>query len=83
MIIMHLNWMTFNRYPSLSLKVHLVEVLFPHFFRPYRTCGLKEPICQGRLAMIYVGNDAEVASELLTHMGNGSTTLTLNHTVWR
>ncbi len=46
---------------AFSLQVHGVEHLLPHLTRTDRPGPLQEAVGQGRLAMVDVGDDAEVA----------------------
>jgi hypothetical protein len=54
-----------DRDPLLALEVHRVEDLAGHLPRVDRVGHLEEPVRQGRLAVVDVGDDREVAQALL------------------
>ena len=56
-----------NRDPALALEVHLVEHLFGHLAGRDRPGDLKQPVCECALAVVDVGNDAEIADAGLLH----------------
>ena len=58
--------------PRSPLEIHRVEHLCSHLTIRYRSGPLQEPVGQGRLPVVDVGNDAEVAnSRLGAHGGSG------------
>ena len=56
--------------PALALEVHGVEQLLPHLALLDGAGGLDQPVGQGGLAVVDVGDDAEVADAGLGHGGN-------------
>ena len=56
--------------PALALEVHRVEQLLAHLALLDRAGGLDEPVGEGRLAVVDVRDDAEVADAGLGHGGN-------------
>ena len=57
----HANVLRLDGDATLSLEIHGVEVLSLHVARLNRTCHLKDAVGEGRLAMVNVGNDREIA----------------------
>jgi hypothetical protein len=53
--------LSFNRYPSLSLKVELIEELRLHLTSLKRTGRLKNTIRQSRLTVVNVSDDAKIS----------------------
>lgn len=58
--ILHLNRMTLDRDPALTLQVHVVQRLLLQLAIAHCTGLLKEAVCQGAFPVINVGDDAEV-----------------------
>ncbi len=58
---LHACWLHLDSDAALALEVHFVEHLITHFTRLNRAGAFKEPIREGRLAVINMGDDAEVA----------------------
>ena len=52
---------------ALALQVHSVQVLLAHLALGHRMGEIQEPIGQGRLAVVDVRHDAEVADKGLIH----------------
>ena len=46
--------------PPLPLDIHIVEILFLHVTRCDESGLLNQPVGQCRLAVIYMGNNAEI-----------------------
>ena len=63
----HPHRRSFNGNPLLPLQVHLVEELLLHLAGVNGAGELQEPVCQGGFAVVYVGDDAEVADVPLIH----------------
>ena len=63
------NGLCLDRYPPLPFQIHGVEHLFTHVPLADRAGQLQEAVGQGRLAMVDVGNDGEVANARL--IGHG------------
>ena len=58
--------------PPLPFEVHAVEVLLAHLPRGHRVGQLQHPIGQRGLAVVDVGDDAEVADVGLIHVVGAS-----------
>jgi hypothetical protein len=56
----------------LTLEIHRVEHLGLHLACLERAGELQEAICQGRLAMVDVGDDREIPNETLIHQESGA-----------
>ncbi|MNZ45695.1 hypothetical protein D3C78_635260 [compost metagenome] len=56
---------------AFTLQVHGIEYLGFHFTRSQATAHLNEAVGQGRLAMVNVGDDGEIAD--MTQITHGST----------
>ena len=55
---------------ALALDIHGIQHLLAHLARGQAAAGLDQAVGQGRLAMIDMGDDGEVADELLIeHLG--------------
>ena len=67
MVVLHPHRLGLDGDTSLPLQVHLVKVLLHH--RPSGNCagGLQKAVGQGGLAVVYVGDDAEVADKARVH----------------
>lgn len=63
--------MGFDGDPALALEVHGVKYLRFHLARGEATAHLDETVGQGRLAMVNVGDDGEIAD--MTQITHGST----------
>ena len=61
-----------DRDPALALEIHRVEDLLPHVPLGDRAGQLEDAIGQRRLAMVDVGDDAEVSDQILLHSGHRS-----------
>ena len=59
-----------DRDPALALEVHRVEHLRLHFRRVDRPGDLEDPVGQGRLAVVDVGDDREVADVVHGRVGS-------------
>ena len=55
------NVLRLDRDASFTLEVHRVEILSLHVARLNSACHLKDAVREGRLAMVNVGNDREIA----------------------
>ena len=55
----------------LALEIHGVEHLGLHLAGLERAGELEEAICQGRLAVVDVGDDREITNETLIHQDCG------------
>lgn len=62
---LHLNGMTLNGDATFAFQIHIVEHL--PFGNLYGSGALQKPVGKGRLAVINVGYDAEVAYFVLVH----------------
>jgi hypothetical protein len=51
----------FDRDPSLAFDIHRIEILGSHFPRVNRATELEQAVRQGGLAMVDMGDDAEIA----------------------
>src|SRR5690349_14100544 len=56
---------------GLPLEIHRVEDLGLHLARLEGAGELEEAICQGRLAVVDVGDDREISNETLIHQDCG------------
>ena len=56
-----------DRDPALALEIHRVEDLRFHFARLQRTGHLQEPVREGGLAVVDVGDDGEISDKTLIH----------------
>jgi hypothetical protein len=61
-----------DRDPALALEIHRIEHLGFHLALLERAGHLEETVRQRRLAVIDVGDDREVAYELLIHLAGDS-----------
>ena len=52
---------------ALALQVHLVHELLRHVTGADGSRDLQDAVCQGGLAVVYVGNDAEIADSISVH----------------
>src|SRR5262249_25483407 len=68
--IAHPYGVQLDRDAALALEIHGVEELLPHLPLLDRPGGLDETVREGRLAVIDVGDDAEVTDARLRHGGN-------------
>ena len=59
--VVHPGGLELDRDPPLSLQFHVVEELLLHVPIGHRARVLQQAISQRRLAVVDVGNDAEVA----------------------
>ena len=59
--VVHAGGLELDRDAPLPLQIHVVEELVLHVAVGDRARVLEQPVGQGRLAVIDVGNDAEVA----------------------
>ena len=57
----HANVLGLNGDATLSLEIHGIEILSLHVARLNRACHLEDAVGEGRLAMVNVGNDREIA----------------------
>ena len=61
-LVVHPGGLEFDRDPPLPLQVHVVQELVLHVPVGHGARVLQQPVGQGRLAVVDVGNDAEVAN---------------------
>ena len=66
-LVGHAHGARLDRDALLALQVHGVQDLGLHLARLNRVRGLQQPVGEGRLAVVNVGNDAEVANVVLGH----------------
>lgn len=71
--VLHLDRLQFDGDATLALQIHLIEELFLHLALLDRLGQLQQAISQGRLAMVNMGDDAEIADVFLTHSLGSST----------
>ena len=69
LFVFHLNGMAFNSYATLPFQVHIIKDLFLQIAFGNCTGHFKQPVRQGTLPMINMGDDAEV-SYVLDGMGH-------------
>ena len=60
-LVIEPNALEFDRDTPLAFDVHRIEVLGSHFPRVDRATQLEQAVRQGGLAMVDVGDDAEIA----------------------
>ena len=60
-LVVHAGGLKLDRDPPFSLQLHVVEELFLHVPIGHRAGVLQQPISQRRLAMVDMGNDAEIS----------------------
>jgi len=65
--IQHPHSRSLDRHAALALQVHVIEHLLLHLTLRHRAGELQQAVGQRALAMINVGDDAEVADLLLVH----------------
>jgi hypothetical protein len=58
---------SFDRYPSLTFKVHIIQKLGFHIAIGNRACQLEYAVGKGRLAVIYVCDDGKIPDILGVH----------------
>jgi hypothetical protein len=63
----HAHGVELDRDAPLPLQVHRIQDLFPHAPPLDGLGGLEQAIGKGGLAVVDVGDDAEIADELATH----------------
>src|SRR5258706_1377939 len=68
-MVVHAHRVELDRDAALALQVHRVEDLFSHQTLVERARELDEAVGQGRLAVVDVGHDTEVADVILAHVG--------------
>src|SRR2546427_5280488 len=68
-MVVHAHRVELDRDAALALQVHRVEDLLPHQTLVERARELDEAVGQGRLAVVDVGHDTEVADVILAHVG--------------
>ena len=56
-----------DRDAALALEIHRVEVLLPHLPRIHRAGQLEDPVRERGLAMVDVGDDAEISDPRQVH----------------
>ncbi len=61
-LVVHAGRLELDRDPPFPLQLHVVEELLLHIPIGHRAGVLQQPVGQRRLAMVDVGNDAEVAN---------------------
>ena len=60
---------------ALALELHRIEELVAHLARTHAAAALDQPVGQGRLPMVDMGDDREVADvALLAHVGDDGST---------
>jgi hypothetical protein len=64
---LHPNRLRLDRDPALALELHRVEHLVPHLALGDGLRQLQDPVGEGRLAMVDVRDDREVANAALVH----------------
>ena len=62
--VLHLDGMTLNGNPALSLQVHIIQQLILHVAIGNRTGLLQQPVGQGALAVVDVCDNAEVPNSI-------------------
>src|SRR5215471_14692147 len=62
-----------DRDPALALELHIVEHLLAHLARVEPAASLDQPISEGRLAVVDMRDDREIADQ--AKRGHASTTL--------
>ena len=65
--VVHRHRMRFDRNPALPFQIHRIKELILLFSLLDRAGALKQPVRQGRFAVIDMRDDAEVARELNRH----------------
>src|SRR5713226_2623983 len=68
-VVVHPHRVELDRDAALALEIHGVEHLLPHKSLLEGARELDQPVGQGRLAVVDVGHDAEVADVILAHVG--------------
>src|SRR2546426_8090410 len=68
-MVVHAHRVELDRDAALALQVHRVEDLLPHQTLVERARELDGAVGQGRLAVVDVGHDREVADVILAHVG--------------
>lgn len=63
MRIVEANSACFNRDAALTLQIHIIKQLILHFTIGNRIGRLEQAVCERALAVIDMGNDAEVTNE--------------------
>ena len=58
--VVHPGSLELDRDAPLSFQIHVVEKLLLHISTSHRASVLQQPVSQSRLAVIDMGNDAEV-----------------------
>ena len=61
MHILHLYSMALNGDATLAFKVHVIKHLGLHILSHHGTCGFKESVGKRTLAMVDMGNNAEIS----------------------
>ena len=59
--VIHARGLELDRDPPLPLEIHVVQELILHVTVGHRVGVLQQTIRQGRLAVVDVGDDAEIA----------------------
>ena len=70
----HVHRLALDGDAALALQLHLVEELRLHVLRADGSGDFEEAVGQGGLAVVDVGDDAEIADVLLVHDGNHGST---------
>ena len=60
-LILEARRLQFDRDAALPLDIHIVEVLFLHIAGLDKSGLLDQAVCKCRLAVVYVGNNAEIS----------------------
>jgi hypothetical protein len=60
-LVIEPNALKFDRDTPLTFDIHRIEILGTHLPRIDRAAQLEQAVRQGGLAMVDVGNDAEIA----------------------
>ena len=67
---LHRHGTRFDRYPTLPLKLHVVENLLLHLSLADRVGDFEQPVGERALPMVDMGHDREVTDVLGVHQGN-------------